>query len=242
MDTALCSLTQRQFPMDELVPLSAIRPQLLKMIRETHPELLAAHFISVEELGKFRGQYVRRVIEDEVGEVTALESEVMRSMEEQELLSAHVDRDFETQLTFGERLADKIATFGGSWTFILSFAAFLGVWIAINTIVLATHPPDPYPFILLNLILSALASIQAPVIMMSQNRQEAKDRVRSEHDYKVNLKAELEIRHLHEKMDHLLKQQAQRLLEIQQIQIELLEQVLKKSPATPSSNEPNTAS
>ena len=172
---------------------------------------------------------MRGVIADEVGEVTALETEVVRSMQEHELISEHVDREFETNLTFGERVADKIASFGGSWTFIISFGGFLAAWIAVNTVILATRPPDPYPFILLNLILSALASIQAPVIMMSQNRQEAKDRVRSEHDYKVNLKAELEIRHLHEKMDHLLKQQAQRLLEIQQIQIELLEEVLKKS-------------
>ena len=242
MDTATCQLTKRELPLDQLVPLSAIRPRLLKMIQETHSGLEAAHFISAEELNKYRAQYVRGVIADEVGEVTALENEVVRSMEEHELLAQHVDREFETHLTLGERLADKIAEFGGSWTFILSFGAFLAVWIAVNTIVLATHPPDPYPFILLNLILSALASIQAPVIMMSQNRQEAKDRVRGEHDYKVNLKAELEIRHLHEKMDHLLKQQAQRLLEIQQIQIELLEEVLKRSASKSSPNEPNAAS
>ncbi|MCE9610432.1 MAG: DUF1003 domain-containing protein [Chthoniobacter sp.] len=234
MDAATCQITGREFPPDELVPLSAIRPRLLQMIQQTHPEVSEQHFISAEELNKFRAQYVRGVIADEVGEVTALESEVVRSMQEHELISEHVDREFETNLTFGERVADKIASFGGSWTFIISFGGFLAAWIAVNTVILAARPPDPYPFILLNLILSALASIQAPVIMMSQNRQEAKDRVRSEHDYKVNLKAELEIRHLHEKMDHLLKQQAQRLLEIQQIQIELLEEVLKKS--TPASS------
>ena len=229
MNTGTCQLTQREFPVGELVPLSAIRPRLLKLIQEANPGVGEQHFISGEELNKFRAQYVRGVIDDEVGEVTALETEVVRSMQEHELISEHVDREFETNLTFGERVADKIASFGGSWTFIISFGGFLAAWIAVNTVILATRPPDPYPFILLNLILSALASIQAPVIMMSQNRQEAKDRVRSEHDYKVNLKAELEIRHLHEKMDHLLKQQAQRLLEIQQIQIELLEEVLKKS-------------
>jgi uncharacterized membrane protein len=246
MTTGTCQFTRREFPVGDLVPLSAIRPRLLKLIQEAHPEVGEQRFISAEELNKFRAQYVRGVIADEVGEVTALESEVVRSMQEHEIISEHVDREFETNLTFGERVADKIASFGGSWTFIIAFGGFLAAWIAVNTIILATRPPDPYPFILLNLILSALAAIQAPVIMMSQNRQEAKDRVRSEHDYKVNLKAELEIRHLHEKMDHLLKQQAQRLLEIQQIQIELLEEVLKKSsppnPSPPTPNEPNAAS
>ncbi|MEX1313730.1 MAG: DUF1003 domain-containing protein [Desulfotignum sp.] len=133
-------------------------------------------------------------------------------------------------MTLGEALADRIATFGGSWRFILFFGFVLMFWILINTIALAARPFDPYPFILLNLILSCLAAIQAPVIMMSQNRQEAKDRLRSEHDYRINLKAELEIRHLHEKIDHLLSRQWERLAEIQEIQIELLSEVaaLKK--------------
>ena len=114
----------------------------------------------------------------------------------------------------GEALADRIATFGGSWKFIIVFGSVLGTWIVINALVLRAKPFDPYPFILLNLILSCLAAIQAPVIMMSQNRQEAKDRLRSEHDYRINLKAELEIRHLHEKLDHLLSHQWERLAEI----------------------------
>jgi uncharacterized membrane protein len=100
--------------------------------------------------------------------------------------------------------------------------------MAVNLFILATRPFDPYPFILLNLILSCLAAIQAPIIMMSQNRQESKDRIRSEHDYKVNLKAELEIRLLHEKIDHLLLQQNQRLMEIQQLQVDLMDDILDK--------------
>ena len=116
----------------------------------------------------------------------------------------------------------------GSWRFISIFMAVLFIWIFINTIVLIHKPFDPYPFILLNLILSCIAAIQAPIIMMSQNRQEAKDRLRSEHDYRVNLKAELEIRHPHEKMDHLLMTQWQRLLEIQEVQTELMEELARK--------------
>ena len=126
--------------------------------------------------------------------------------------------------TFGERLSDRIAAFGGSWRFIMLFMAVLLGWVALNTFVLPARREafDPYPYILLNLVLSCLAAVQAPVIMMSQNRQEAKDRARAKNDYQVNLKAELEIRHLHEKMDHLLSHQWERLVQIQQVQLDLL--------------------
>lgn len=110
----------------------------------------------------------------------------------------------------------------------MSFGAFLVLWIVVNTLVLGLHPPDPYPFILLNLLLSCLAAIQAPVIMMSQNRQEAKDRLRSQNDYLINLKAELEIRNLHEKLDHLLSHQWDRLAQIQEIQLDLLSAIFKR--------------
>ncbi|HRX54164.1 MAG TPA: DUF1003 domain-containing protein, partial [Verrucomicrobiales bacterium] len=146
-----------------------------------------------------------------------------------EIISANPEEaDDLAHRTFGERVADQIARFGGSWHFILSFGAFLLLWLLANTLLWTLHPPDPYPFILLNLILSCIAALQAPVIMMSQNRQEARDRKRAEQDYQINLKAELEIRHLHEKVDHLLHDQSQRLLEIQQIQTELLRQLVDK--------------
>ena len=135
---------------------------------------------------------------------------------------------FEKSWSFAERLADGIARFGGSWTFILCFGAFLALWIVINTLVLSLHRPDPYPFILLNLILSCLAAIQAPVIMMSQNRQETKDRLRSQNDYQINLKAELEIRHLHDKLDHLLSHQWDRLVQIQEVQLDLLSAIYRE--------------
>lgn len=150
---------------------------------------------------------------------------MLESMKHHDLMAADVHTDFEGKLTLGQKLADRIATFGGSWTFLISFFTFLLVWIGVNSWVLLAKPFDPFPFILLNLILSCLAAIQAPVIMMSQNRQESKDRVRAEHDYQINLKAELEIRHLHEKIDHLLMSQWERLVEIQQVQIELLEEI-----------------
>src|SRR6185436_16193408 len=133
--------------------------------------------------------------------------------------------ELDQRVTFGDRLADRVARFGGSWAFILSFGAFLIVWMVINTIALFRRPFDPYPFILLNLILSTLAALQAPIIMMSQNRQETKDRLRAEHDYRVNLKAELEIRLLSERVDALVTHQWQRLLEIQKIQLDLMEEL-----------------
>jgi len=144
----------------------------------------------------------------------------------------HVSRDtqqaYEDAMTFGERLADRIAAFGGSWTFILIFLGLLVAWVIVNTVILASigQPFDPYPFVFLNLILSMLAAIQAPVIMMSQNRQSTKDRAAAEHDYEVNLKAELEILALHQKVDTLREQQWIELVEMQRRQIELLERLL----------------
>ncbi len=123
-----------------------------------------------------------------------------------------------------------MAEFGGSWRFIIYFAVVLVVWITFNSVELLSRPFDPFPYILLNLVLSCLAAIQAPVILMSQNRQEAKDRLRGEHDYRVNLKAELEIRLLHEKLDLLLTHQWQKLLEIQRIQMDLMEDMVRKVP------------
>ena len=121
-----------------------------------------------------------------------------------------------------------MATFGGSWTFIIFFGVFILLWIAFNIYLLANKGFDPYPFILLNLILSCLAALQAPVIMMSQNRQEEKDRERAKNDYMINLKSELEIRMLHEKLDHLMLHQQQELIEVQKMQIEMMNDILRK--------------
>jgi len=202
-----------------------IRPSLLEFIKKKVPDLDSKAFICFEDLGNFRKDYVKEVLEDEIGELSALDNEVIQSLEQHEILSADISKQFEKKLTFGERLSDHIAEFGGSWKFLITFGAVLIGWIALNALVLFNRGFDPFPFILLNLILSCLAAVQAPIIMMSQNRAEARDRLRAENDYKVNLKAELEIRHLHEKIDHLLRRQYNRLFEIQQIQIELLQEI-----------------
>jgi len=202
-----------------------IRPSLLEFIKKKLPDLDSKAFICLDDLGEFRKDYIKEVLEDEIGELSALDQEVIESLEQHEILSSDISKQFEKKLTFGERLSDHIASFGGSWRFISLFGAVLFGWIILNAIFLLNRGFDPYPFILLNLILSCLAAIQAPIIMMSQNRAESRDRLRAENDYKVNLKAELEIRHLHEKIDHLLSRQYNRLFEIQQIQIELLEEI-----------------
>jgi len=228
MPAATCSILHKEFSAEELTPLSAVRPSVVQLVRRAHPELEDDSLISPAALAPFRAEYVRSVLEEDLGQLSTLDHDVLISLREHEVIAADVDKAFETKLTYGERLSDRIAEFGGSWRFIIMFGVFIGIWILIN-IIMATRAADPYPFILLNLILSCLAALQAPVIMMSQNRQESKDRARAEHDYKVNLKAELEIRHLHEKMDFLLKQQAQRLFALQELQIELMEELARRN-------------
>src|SRR5437867_966924 len=210
-----------------------IRPSLLEFIKKKLPDLDSKAFICLDDLGEFRKDYIKEVLEDEIGELSVLDHEVIESLEQHEILSSDISKQFEKKLTFGERLSDHIASFGGSWRFIILFGTVLFGWIILNAILLLNRGFDPYPFILLNLILSCLAAIQAPIIMMSQNRAESRDRLRAENDYKVNLKAELEIRHLHEKIDHLLRRQYNRLFEIQQIQIELLEEISQRKRGSP---------
>ncbi|MFH1418349.1 MAG: DUF1003 domain-containing protein [Planctomycetota bacterium] len=223
-----CAICGKTFAAKDLTAGAVIRPAVVEEIRRTHPDWSPEQFICLADLATFRGKYVHSLLESEKGELTTLEHDVLRSLREHELLSSNVDAELEQEWTFGQRLADRIATFGGSWSFLIVFGILLLLWILMNSLVLLWRPVDPYPFILLNLVLSCLAAIQAPIIMMSQNRQEAKDRLRAEHDYQVNLKAELEIRQLHEKVDHLLSHQWERLVRIQEVQLELLSEIGKR--------------
>jgi uncharacterized membrane protein len=226
--TVICQVCKRpKSPHDGTIA-ELIRPSLVEFIKKSVPELDDKGFVCLDDLGEFRKDYVKEVLQDEIGELSTLDNEVIESLHQHEILASNIEEQFERKLTFGERLSDQIASFGGSWRFIILFGAVLFGWIILNGIFLLNRAFDPYPFILLNLILSTLAAIQAPIIMMSQNRAELRDRLRSENDYKINLKAELEIRHLHEKIDHLLRKQYNRLFEIQQIQIELLEEIGRK--------------
>ena len=223
-----CLVCGKHFLLKDLTPMGTVRKVITEEIGKDIPVWTPQDYICQTDLTRYRMQYVHSLLSLEKGEVTNLEVEVIHSMHQHELITKNVETELEQKWTLGERLADKVATFGGSWRFLICFTIFLGLWIVINTVVLVTRPADPYPFILLNLILSCLAAIQAPIIMMSQNRQEAKDRLRSQNDYQINLKAELEIQHLHEKLDHLLLHQWGRLAQIQEIQLDLLSEMNKK--------------
>jgi len=205
-----------------------VRPAISELIRRETGSWNENGWICLDDLQMYQHRYIQKLLEAEKGELSQLDHDVLKAMQEQEVLSKNPDIDFDAELTFGQRLADRIATFGGSWSFIIIFGLFLFVWMGLNSWLLLARPFDPYPFILLNLVLSSLAAIQAPLIMMSQNRQEARDRARAIHDYQVNLKAELEIRQLHQKVDHLLSRQWERLVEIQEIQMELINDIRER--------------
>ena len=226
--THTCGVCNHAVPLRDLIPGTSLRDGVVEQIQRDHPDWTSQQFICRTDLNTYRTRYVHGLLETEKGELTSLETEVLASLRDHELLAKDVDTEAEQSWTKGERLADHIASFGGSWPFLICFGAFLLLWIGMNSAVLYWRPFDPYPFILLNLLLSCLAAVQAPVIMMSQNRQEAKDRLRNVHDYQINLKAELEIRHLHEKMDHLLSHQWERLVAIQEVQLELLAELGRK--------------
>lgn len=224
----LSHISNKEISKGEIVKGEDIRAGIYDLIKTEFPDFSHVSIISVEELNKYRRLYLTRLVEQEKGEIAVIDMDVMNAIRDNSILSENVQDEAEGKLTLGQRVADHIATFGGSWTFIISFFSFLFLWIAVNILMLTAKAFDPYPFILLNLILSCLAAIQAPIIMMSQNRQEQKDRQRAEHDYKINLKAELEIKLLSEKMDHLLVHQNKKLLEIQEVQIDYLEDLMRE--------------
>ena len=225
MNTFRSDISGKEFPENERVSAKNIRQSLFHFINKTHPEFSKSCFLSIEEMNKYREKYISEFLNKKLGNLTEVEKQVIQSVSKNTMISTEVEED-EKEITFGQKLADKVAEFGGSWGFIIFFMSFLIVWILLNVFWLSNHGFDPYPFILLNLILSCIAAIQAPVIMMSQNRQEEKDRERAKKDYKINLKSELEIRELHEKIDHLIIHYQQDLLEIQKTQIDLLENIL----------------
>jgi len=226
--TGICQICKSEKKNTELIPGSTLNSSLIELIKTKGVDWDPQGFICLDDLNNFRNIYIQGILTDENGELSSLEEAVMDSLNENDLISKNTNEDIDLGLTFGQRLSDRIAKFGGSWPFIIMFGSFLFIWILINILVLTARPFDPYPFILLNLILSCIAAVQAPIIMMSQNRQEEKDRIRAMHDYQVNLKAELEIRKINDKIDHLMTHQTQKLLEIQQIQIELMEQIENK--------------
>jgi uncharacterized membrane protein len=227
-DTVSCQICGKRLSHDEAYPGHFVREAVVETIRKHHPQWSPDGYICKEDRRRFQSEYVTDAIAVERGELTTLEQQVVASLRDEEILSRDLNAEFSGRQGLGGRLADRMAEVAGSWVFIGCFMFVLLGWITVNSIHFMGHRFDPFPFILLNLVLSCIAAIQAPIIMMSQNRQESKDRLRAEHDYRVNLKAEIEIRALHGKLDELITHQWQRLLEIQQIQMELLEERTRK--------------
>ncbi|RTM04567.1 MAG: DUF1003 domain-containing protein [Hyphomicrobiales bacterium] len=219
------AISGRKFRKRDLVRIDDLRPSLADRIRSDHPDLPRGARISREELGRYRMRYMEELLQQEHGEFSELDRQVVESIAKQDTISENSEEEYEEHRSFPDRVSDTMAEFGGSWWFLISFGAVLLLWIGINLVAGTTNAFDPYPFILLNLLLSCIAAIQAPVIMMSQKRQEAKDRLRSFNDYRVNLKAELEVRHLHEKLDYLISRQWQRLAEMQQMQLDAMHEL-----------------
>lgn len=216
-----------EFPVKEKVNGSSIRLPIFNLIKTEHPDFSSEHCLANAELNVYREKYISRYLNTEISQLSKLQKRVIEALNDDKSFVSKMEEDLDNR-TLGQVVADKVAAFGGSWTFIISFFVFISVWIGANVFILLNKGFDPYPFILLNLILSCIAALQAPVIMMSQNRQEEKDRERAKKDYMINLKSELEIRMLDEKLDHLIMHQQQELIEIQKVQIEMMNDILER--------------
>jgi uncharacterized membrane protein len=223
-----CSLCQTLVESRTLVSPQKMEPQIVELIKRDRPEWPAQRGVCRDCLEQFRAKKFINYIEQEYDKISEMEKSLVTRIARRGRVSKLVHQEFEQQMTVGEHIADKVAQFGGSWRFIIIFGCILLVWMAINSFVLLRKPFDPYPFILLNLVLSTLAALQAPVIMMSQNRQAVKDRMQASQDYEINLMAEIEIRDLHDKLDSLRYKQWHELWHIQQRQLELLEHLHKE--------------
>lgn len=225
--TFISAISNVEFPEHDRVSGRTIRTSILNLILEDFPDFDVNDSISVQELNVYREKYISKFLQTEISQLSKLEKDVVRSLGDDTSFVAKVEEEVDTR-NYGQIVADKVAAFGGSWTFIIAFFVFISIWIGSNVIIFTNKEFDPYPFILLNLILSCVAALQAPVIMMSQNRQEEKDRERAKKDYMINLKSELEIRMLDDKIDHLVMHQQQELIEIQKVQIEMMNDILNR--------------
>ena len=217
----LCIVCNKEYPKKLLFPTALMRTSVVDLIKKKNGNDDDG-YVCQNDLSHIRSEQLENLLEEDRGELSKLDQEVLESIEEHELLTQDLSS------SFGERLADRVASFGGSWVFIIIFACILITWMSFNSFILLHRAFDPYPYILLNLFLSCLAAIQAPIIMMSQNRHAKKDHLRDDDGYRTNLKTELEIRQLHAKLDLFTKKQWDRLMEIQKIQIELAEDLLHR--------------
>ena len=225
-----CQICKKIKQLKEVLPADMVRLSMVTLIKEVHPNWDEHGFICKAHMGEFRAKLVENIFDKEKGELSNVEQEVVKNFKEQDIITQNLYEQYNKELSVWDKASDKIASFGGSWKFIGFFFAFMIIWMILNGILYIYNKAwDPYPYILLNLLLSCIASIQAPVIMMSQRRLEERDRLRAESEYQINLKAEIGIRNLHEKMDHMLFKQWEKTTEIQKIMIELMEELSDKN-------------
>ena len=228
MPKVTCSLCDSPVDGRSLRSPQKLENRIIDLIKADRPEWEGKRGICPTCLEQYRAKKFVGYLEAEYRKLSEIEHAVVSKITRRGRVSRVVHQDLDAAMTLGERVADKVAQFGGSWRFISLFGGILIVWMVINAWVLASHPFDPYPFILLNLVLSTLAALQAPVIMMSQNRQAHKDRMQANQEYEINLMAEIEIRDLHDKLDSLRFKQWHELWHIQKRQIELLEHLCER--------------
>jgi uncharacterized membrane protein len=224
MAKANCSVCGTAVDTRNLANPQKLEDEIVNLIRKDHPDWDGKHGVCPKCREQYRAKKFLGYLEDEYTKISDLERNLVTKIARRGQVAKKVNDEFDQEMTVGERIADRVAQFGGSWTFILMFGGILFFWVSINSISLILHQPfDPYPYILLNLVLSMLAALQAPVIMMSQNRQAAKDRLQAQNDYEINLMAEMEIRDLHDKLDGLRLKAWHELWQMQQHQIQMLE-------------------
>lgn len=224
-----CQVCHVKFQNKELFPIALLRSSVFNQAITVYPDLNRDGFLCFPDLRRVNALYYEEVLKKERGTLSELDKEVLESLRHHEILAENINDEFDESRTLGERVADKIARFGGSWIFISIFLLILVSWMIVNSFQFLNEPFDPYPYILLNLVLSCLAAIQAPIIMMSQNRQAAKDRLSQESDYQVNLKSELQIRQLNARMEIFMKHHWQKMQEISDSQAEIIEELGSKS-------------
>ena len=221
-----CALCEKLHPRGKTTMASSLRPSLYEHAQAAHPERWGPQArVCKGCLDQERVKFVVGRLQAERGELSDVEADIAQKAAHHLIVAEHIDEEFEKRATFGQHVADGMARVGGSWPFLAAFFAVLVGWIVLNGMLLREKAFDPYPYILLNLVLSCLAAVQAPVIMMSQNRFAARDRAQADQDFRTNLKAEIEIVALHEKIDHLLHAQYQRLVELQEVQLDLLQEI-----------------
>lgn len=220
--TVICQICNKEKSVKDVTPGDIIRISMVSMIKKAYPDFDNNGFICKNDLNSIRAKYVEGLFDKESGELSDIEKQVVENIKDQEIITKSLHDQSNESSSKWDVVSDKIATFGGSWKFIGIFFTFMVIWMILNAVLYSSGKAwDSYPYILLNLILSCVASIQAPIIMMSNNRMEKRERLRAESEYQINLKAEIGVRNLNEKMDHMLFKQWEKNKEIQTLMLEL---------------------